>query len=74
MNYAEYMDTVIQRGQYALEDMEGRIDRLWMDGKLKASFLETMYGSAAIEEMRALKRAIDPAFMLNPGNLFGAKD
>lgn len=43
-------------------------------GKLKASFLETMYGAAAIEEMRALKRAIDPAFMLNPGNLFGAKD
>ena len=43
-------------------------------GKLKASFLETMYGAAAIEEMRELKRTIDPAFMLNPGNLFGAKD
>ena len=43
-------------------------------GKLKASFLETMYGASAIGEMRALKRAFDPACMLNPGNLFGAKD
>ena len=43
-------------------------------GKLKASFLETMYGSVAIGEMRALKKAVDPACMLNPGNLFGAKD
>ena len=39
-------------------------------GKLKASFLETMYGPAAIEEMRVLKRAFDPQFMLDPGNLF----
>jgi len=39
-------------------------------GKLKASFLETMYGPRAIEEMRALKRTLDPLGMLNPGNLF----
>ena len=42
-------------------------------GKLKAPFLETMYGSSAIGEMRELKKAIDPACMLNPGNLFGVK-
>ncbi len=39
-------------------------------GKLKASFLETMYGPRAIGEMRTLKRALDPFGMLNPGNLF----
>ena len=39
-------------------------------GKLKASFLEIMYGPRAIEEMRSLKRCLDPDFMLNPGNLF----
>jgi D-lactate dehydrogenase (cytochrome) len=39
-------------------------------GKLKAAFLETMYGPAAIEEMRTLKRAFDPRFLLDPGNLF----
>ncbi|MBR3396244.1 MAG: FAD-binding oxidoreductase [Lachnospiraceae bacterium] len=39
-------------------------------GKLKASFLEIMYGPEHIEEMRAVKRAFDPAWRLGNGNLF----
>ena len=39
-------------------------------GKLKASFLEIMYGPEHIEEMRAVKRAFDPAWRLGRGNLF----
>jgi D-lactate dehydrogenase (cytochrome) len=39
-------------------------------GKLKAKFLEIMYSPAEIEEMRALKRALDPQMLLNPGNIF----
>lgn len=39
-------------------------------GKLKASFLEIMYGAEHIEEMRAVKRAFDPAWRLGNGNLF----
>ena len=60
--------------QVKITDMGGAVSAEHGVGKLKASFLETMYGAAAIEEMRELKRTIDPAFMLNPGNLFGAKD
>jgi FAD/FMN-containing dehydrogenase len=29
-----------------------------------------MYGPAGIEEMRAVKRSLDPSGILNPGNLF----
>ena len=36
----------------------------------EANFLEIMYGPQAIGQMRSLKRALDPAGMLNPGNLF----
>jgi D-lactate dehydrogenase (cytochrome) len=39
-------------------------------GKLKAKFLKTMFGPAEIEEMRAVKRALDPQLLLNPGNIF----
>jgi D-lactate dehydrogenase (cytochrome) len=39
-------------------------------GKLKAGFLEIMYGADGIAEMRALKKTFDPHGILNPGNLF----
>jgi D-lactate dehydrogenase (cytochrome) len=40
-------------------------------GKLKAPFLELMYGPEGIEQMRRLKFVFDPLSILNPGNLFG---
>jgi len=39
-------------------------------GKLKAPFLEVMYGPEHIREMAALKAAFDPKCMLGRGNLF----
>jgi D-lactate dehydrogenase (cytochrome) len=39
-------------------------------GKLKAEFLEIMYGADGVEEMRTLKKTFDPHGILNPGNLF----
>jgi len=39
-------------------------------GKLKAPFLAIMYGEDHIQEMRRLKRAFDPKWMLGVGNLF----
>jgi D-lactate dehydrogenase (cytochrome) len=39
-------------------------------GKLKAHFLKTMFTPAEIESMRAVKRALDPELLLNPGNIF----
>lgn len=39
-------------------------------GKLKAPFLEIMYGEQGIAEMRKLKLLFDPKNLLNPGNMF----
>ena len=39
-------------------------------GKLKASFLEIMYGREVIAGMAALKRVFDPQGLLGTGNLF----
>ena len=43
-------------------------------GKLKAPFLEVMYGPAHIQEMAALKAAFDPKCMLGRGNLFAPQE
>lgn len=42
-------------------------------GKLKAKYLKTMFRPEEIEQMRAVKRALDPTMMLNPGNIFEDK-
>jgi FAD/FMN-containing dehydrogenase len=39
-------------------------------GKLKCKYLEKMYGKAAIDEMKTIKRAIDPQWRLNRGTIF----
>ncbi|MBI4972000.1 MAG: FAD-binding oxidoreductase [Candidatus Omnitrophica bacterium] len=39
-------------------------------GKIKVPFLEMMYGPKVIEEMRALKKSIDPAGILGRGTMF----
>jgi D-lactate dehydrogenase (cytochrome) len=39
-------------------------------GKMKIKFLELMYSSDQIKEMRAVKLAFDPQGLLNPGNIF----
>jgi len=37
---------------------------------IKQQLLENMYGAAGIEEMRAIRRALDPGGVLAPGVLF----
>lgn len=39
-------------------------------GKLKHAYLEILYGKSGIEKMKNLKRQIDPAYILNLGNIF----
>ena len=39
-------------------------------GKLKANFLEVMYGAENIQQMAALKHQLDPLALLGEGNLF----
>ncbi len=43
-------------------------------GKLKAHFLEIMYGAQGIAQMRQLKTALDPHHILNLGNLFAPEE
>ncbi len=38
-------------------------------GKLKRAFLEVMYGEKGIEEMQAVKRAVDPQWLINRGTM-----
>ena len=38
-------------------------------GKLKRPFLRIMYGDKGLEEMAVVKRALDPNWLLNPGNM-----
>ena len=38
-------------------------------GKLKREFLEVMYGEKGIAEMQAVKRALDPQWLLNRGDM-----
>jgi len=39
-------------------------------GKLKIKFLNLMYTPEQINEMRTVKSALDPGWLLNPGNIF----
>jgi len=50
--------------------MEGSISAEHGIGKIKAPFLELMYGKDGIEEMKKLKIPFDPANILNKGNLW----
>lgn len=43
-------------------------------GKLKAPFLEVMYGKKHIDEMAALKATFDPKWILGRGNLFQPRE
>ena len=38
-------------------------------GKLKRAFLEAMYGENGISEMQAVKRSLDPKWLINRGNM-----
>jgi D-lactate dehydrogenase (cytochrome) len=38
-------------------------------GKLKRAFLEAMYGESGIKEMQAVKKALDPKWLINRGNM-----
>ncbi len=41
-------------------------------GKIKTEYLKIMYGEKIIEEMKMIKKILDPAYILNLGNIFQA--
>jgi D-lactate dehydrogenase (cytochrome) len=51
-------------------EMGGAVSAEHGVGKNKAFMLKIMYGDDGIEQMRQLKKTLDPAQLLCPGNLF----
>lgn len=47
MDYNGYLTTVIMRGGYVLDDMEGRINRLWLEGHLTTEQRDALMQLAA---------------------------
>ena len=43
-------------------------------GKIKVDFLKIMYSEKEIEQMRAVKKALDPFLLFNCGNIFEIKE
>jgi len=43
-------------------------------GKIKVEFLKIMYSEKEIEQMRAVKKALDPFLLFNCGNIFEIKE
>ena len=43
-------------------------------GLIQKPYMQTMFGEAAIELMRNIKRAFDPNNILNPGKIFDLKN
>lgn len=56
----------------AVSEMGGSVSAEHGVGKIKASFLEVMYGRGHIIEMAETKRCFDPHFIFGRGNLFPA--
>lgn len=54
-------------------DLGGSVSAEHGIGKLKHRFLEVMIGAAGIEEIRKVKRALDPQNILNRGNMIAAE-
>lgn len=60
--YGRYMDMAIEKN--------GTVSAEHGIGKLKKNYLAKMYGESGIAQMKAIKTAVDPGWMLNRGNLF----
>jgi D-lactate dehydrogenase (cytochrome) len=67
--YARAKQLYLQLATKAVE-LGGTVSAEHGIGKLKKKFLEIMYGADGLEEMRSVKRALDPDALLGPGTLF----
>jgi hypothetical protein len=47
IDYAEYLRTIIQRGTFVLSEMEDKINKLWVEGKLTDADREALLPMAA---------------------------
>ena len=65
---------LFKRWAAIVTEMGGAVSAEHGVGKLKSAFLAVMYGEEHLDEMRALKRAFDPKWLLGVGNLFPEKE
>lgn len=54
-------------------ELDGTVSAEHGIGKLKVNFLKCMYSPDEIEQMRLIKKALDPKQLLNSGNIFGER-
>jgi len=59
--YREFAEKVVS--------LNGTISAEHGVGKIKKEFLSIMFSDKELEEMKAVKRSLDPDLMLNPGNM-----
>jgi len=60
--YSRIMDDAVASG--------GTVSAEHGIGKLKIPYFERMYGAGAVAQMRAIKKSLDPQWLLNRGTLF----
>ena len=71
-NGSELQEGLKLYGHFAAKAVEfnGTVSAEHGIGKMKTNFLELMYNPDHLDEMRAVKLALDPENLLNPGNIF----
>ena len=71
-NESELQKGLALYNQFAAKAVEfgGTVSAEHGIGKMKIKFLELMYNPDHLKEMQAVKLALDPGGMLNPGNIF----
>ena len=57
-----------------ITDMGGAVSAEHGVGKLKADYLAIMYDTGALEQMRAVKRVLDPQYLLGVGTMFAKEE
>ncbi|MGD8972053.1 MAG: FAD-binding oxidoreductase, partial [Desulfobacterales bacterium] len=71
-NGSELQEGLKLYGHFAAKAVEfnGTVSAEHGIGKMKTNFLKLMYSPDHLDEMRAVKLALDPENLLNPGNIF----
>lgn len=76
VNILPRTDTEVDQGmtlyrQFAQKAVElgGTVSAEHGIGKLKRGFLQIMYGNSGLKEMAEVKQALDPEWIINPGNM-----